>query len=351
MISGSSYSYPQEKNRTSDSNGEQGGEENCGDVAREMRRSSLRSHEGTSMSTRKEERGVEWGMTAKKTCRDPQTCADTASDEKDKRVSADILPAGRPPRPILSGSTSIKVTAVLGDGQGVDSFDCALSSSPRYTRNMRDSKPRTGGDGGGNCRCINNDEGGVLAPPGFSRTSSSSTASVELSPKPQVVEIAVSPPKEVGAVVARPRNASKKRDNMLSPSTSLEELLHALVGIESTRGGVDDNDGPSATVSVGFSGFTRFSDGGPGTARGQREERIQAMEAAKRMVLDLDVDAPFLFDPRREELLVLLLRLTDDPDFKIVRNAGKTIGCSSVVAASMMASMMDFFCPSSMNRS
>lgn len=345
MTSGSSCSYPQEKNRTSDSNSEQDSEGNFGDVAREIHRRPLMSPHDSSMTTRKEECRVEWGKTAK-TCGDPQTCADTASGEKDKRASADILPTGRPPRPILSGPTSIKGTAVLGDGRGLDSFNCALSSSPGSTRPMRDARPRFGGDGVRSCGFVN-DEGGTSAPPESSRTSSFPTASVELSPKLQAVEIAASPPREVGATVARPRNASIKRDNKLSPSTSPEELLHALVEIESTRGGADDHDGPAATVGVGFSDFTRFPDGGPGTARGRREERIQAMETAKRMVLDLDVDAPFLFEPRREKLLVLLLRLADDLDFKIVRNDGKTIRCDSMVVASMMG----FFCPSSMNRS
>lgn len=315
------------------------------------------SPDDASMATRTEERGVEWGKTAKKICGDPQTCADTTSGEKDKRASADILRAGRPPRPILSGPTATKVTAVLGDGRGTDSFACALSSSPGHTRLMRDARARFGGDGGRSCGGVNNDEdeeedeGRALAPPRFSRRSSFSTASAEVTPKLQAVEITASPPREVGAAVARPRNASIKRDSMLSPSTSPEELLRALVGIESTRG-VGVNDGPAATVDVGFSGFTRFPDGGTGTARGRREERLQAMETAKRMVLDMDVDAPFLFEPRQEELLVLLLRLADDPDFKIVRNGndrldGKLIGCESMVVASMTG----FFCPSSMNRS
>ena len=109
------------------------------------------------------------------------------------------------------------------------------------------------------------------------------------------------------------------------------ELLRALVGV--------DNLGKTAGKGREDSKSARFKEavhrGVSETAGSRRQERVRAMEGAKGLVSDMDGAAALSLTPQLGELLAVALRLTEDADFKIVRESSqKVILCRHVLLIS-----------------
>lgn len=265
--------------------------------------------------------------------------SDTGHNEGESGNSPGRQPAGSgsPPRPVLAGPTAIEVSAVLGGDDGVGS--CAVGLRATADR----SRSTCGGGGNLDSRRGNDgrDDGGGGGPTSSPTSSPKSTRSSPMSSKAKTNSTIVAAPTEStwssppfrrdevkggarSGEVRPPRkihHADPAEEKSSSSSSFPAELLCILNGVDSARMGYL---GSAPGKDPGFLGPSRLPEAinrqNSETAGSRRQERVRAMEDAKRLILDMDGGAVLLVKPRLEELLVVTLRLTDNPDFKIVRS-------------------------------
>lgn len=140
------------------------------------------------------------------------------------------------------------------------------------------------------------------------------------------------------------------------PPSVLGKLLRTLVAVDAAgRGGADkgSRDGPGSrsptlAATAGFGGGAATDWSAAGTAGSRRQGRVRAMEDAKRLIAGeaakvtrggggerdhgrgadsapVSTSAAEPAPPRVGELIGVVLRLTEDPDFKIVRSSNAMI--------------------------
>ena len=273
--------------------------------------------------------------------------AEAARDGKDKGAYPNVLHDSRvsTPRPILQGSAATKEKDEFKDDRRSGLPISALSTLPGHDGSACNKGTRTNGACHG-CSCGSSDHDNRDEPPrssmeapliyGFTDEKSSSTSCRQVIEAPNVITPQVSREAKstyrvrrgetaastriVGAAGAHPGDAGMKynaKQGVLPPSLTPADLLRSFVRVESAGRGCR---GLPAAAGMRFSGPSRLPEEASGSAGSRRQERIQAMEAAKQLTLDMDWEVACFSGSQLEELLAVLLRLTEDPDFKIVRN-------------------------------
>lgn len=260
--------------------------------------------------------------------------------------------SGSPLRPILAGPAATEVMATLGGEPGVGRCANSTVVMPRAAKTTGDGERSFDGDeksmsqqecGGGSS--VNEPDGrvdgaaGHLSPTSLIYTASVSTAlkvkGKEKTAKPAITKLLS--PCSLGRRIETATNGQKDdgtiKGSLHVPPPFLAEMLRTLESIELSGGSTDKgptgNGGRANDLAAAEGGNARGSQQLPGetslsdfeTAGSRRQARVRAMEHAKRLVLNLDGEAVIFVTFHLEELLTLVLRLADDPDFKIVRRS------------------------------